>query len=70
MQRAPDAVPHVLAHDGEPGPLDHLLDRVADVAELNPSPNTISRNLSKIYRKLGVSSRTELAERVTETLRE
>jgi DNA-binding CsgD family transcriptional regulator len=30
-------------------------------AELSLSPNTVAWNLSKIYRKLGVSSRTELA---------
>ncbi len=33
-------------------------------AELNLSPNTVAWNLSKIYRKLGVSSRTELAARL------
>jgi DNA-binding CsgD family transcriptional regulator len=33
-------------------------------AELSLSPNTVAWNLSKIYRKLGVSSRTELAARV------
>ena len=33
-----------------------------DVAtELSLSPNTVAWNLSKIYRKMGVSSRTELA---------
>jgi DNA-binding NarL/FixJ family response regulator len=33
-----------------------------DVAvELSLSPNTVAWNLSKVYRKLGVSSRTELA---------
>jgi DNA-binding CsgD family transcriptional regulator len=36
---------------------------VAD--ELNLSPNTVAWNLSKIYRKLGVVSRTELAAHVT-----
>src|SRR5205823_4081596 len=36
---------------------------VAD--ELSLSPNTIAWNLSKVYRKLGVSSRTELAARIT-----
>ena len=30
-------------------------------AELSLSPNTVAWNLSKVYRKLGVSSRTELA---------
>ncbi len=35
---------------------------VAD--ELSLSPNTVSWNLSKVYRKLGVTSRTELAARV------
>ena len=35
---------------------------VAD--ELSLSPNTVAWNLSKIYRKLGVTSRTELAARV------
>ena len=34
-------------------------------AELSLSPNTVAWNLSKIYRKLGVSSRTELAARVS-----
>ena len=34
-------------------------------AELSLSPNTIAWNLSKIYRKLGVASRTELAAHVT-----
>ena len=33
-------------------------------AELSLSPNTIAWNLSKVYRKLGVTSRTELAARV------
>jgi DNA-binding CsgD family transcriptional regulator len=33
-------------------------------ADLSLSPNTVAWNLSKIYRKLGVSSRTELAARV------
>jgi DNA-binding CsgD family transcriptional regulator len=33
-------------------------------AELSLSPNTVAWNLSKIYRKLGVRSRTELAARV------
>jgi DNA-binding CsgD family transcriptional regulator len=42
--------------------------RNRDVAtELSLSPNTVSWNLSKIYRKLGVSSRTELAARITAT---
>jgi len=36
-------------------------------AELSLSPNTVAWNLSKIYRKLGVSSRTELAARVATT---
>jgi DNA-binding CsgD family transcriptional regulator len=35
--------------------------------ELNLSPNTIAWNLSKIYRKLGVRSRTELAAQVSAT---
>jgi len=38
---------------------------VAD--ELNLSPNTVAWNLSKVYRKLGVSSRTELAAQVAAT---
>jgi DNA-binding NarL/FixJ family response regulator len=33
-------------------------------AELSISPNTVAWNLSRIYRKVGVSSRTELAARV------
>ena len=33
--------------------------------ELSLSPNTVAWNLSKIYRKLGVRSRTELAARVS-----
>jgi DNA-binding NarL/FixJ family response regulator len=33
--------------------------------ELNLSPNTVAWNLSKIYRKLGVTTRTELAAHVT-----
>ena len=33
-------------------------------AELNLSPHTVAWNLSNVYRKLGVSSRTELAARV------
>jgi DNA-binding CsgD family transcriptional regulator len=33
-------------------------------AELSLSPNTVAWNLSKIYRKLGVSSRTELAAHI------
>jgi DNA-binding CsgD family transcriptional regulator len=36
-------------------------------AELNLSPNTVAWNLSKVYRKLGVRSRTELAARLTDT---
>jgi len=36
-------------------------------AELNLSPNTVAWNLSKVYRKLGVSSRTELAAYVAAT---
>lgn len=36
-------------------------------AELSLSPNTIAWNLSKVYRKLGVSSRTELAARIAAT---
>ena len=34
-------------------------------AELSLSPNTVAWNLSKIYRKLGVTSRTELAARLS-----
>jgi DNA-binding CsgD family transcriptional regulator len=34
-------------------------------AELSLSPNTVAWNLSKVYRKLGVSSRTELAAHLT-----
>jgi len=33
-------------------------------AQLSLSPNTVAWNLSKVYRKLGVSSRTELAAHV------
>ncbi len=33
-------------------------------AELSLSPNTIAWNLSKVYRKLGVTSRTELAAHI------
>jgi DNA-binding NarL/FixJ family response regulator len=36
-------------------------------AELSLSPNTVAWNLSKIYRKLGVHSRTELAAHVSAT---
>ena len=36
-------------------------------AELSLSPNTVAWNLSKVYRKLGVSSRTGLAARVGAT---
>jgi DNA-binding CsgD family transcriptional regulator len=36
-------------------------------AELSLSPNTVAWNLSKVYRKLGVSSRTELAARIAAT---
>ena len=36
-------------------------------AELSLSPNTIAWNLSKVYRKLGVSSRTELAAQIAAT---
>jgi DNA-binding CsgD family transcriptional regulator len=36
-------------------------------AELSLSPNTVAWNLSKIYRKLGVSSRTQLAAHVGAT---
>ena len=36
-------------------------------AELSLSPNTVAWNLSKVYRKLGVRSRTELAARVSAT---
>jgi DNA-binding CsgD family transcriptional regulator len=35
-------------------------------AQLSLSPNTVAWNLSKVYRKLGVSSRTELAAHVGE----
>lgn len=38
---------------------------VAD--ELSLSPNTVAWNLSKVYRKLGVSSRTELAAHIAAT---
>ncbi len=38
-------------------------------AELSLSPNTVAWNLSKIYRKLGVSSRTELAAHMAATAR-
>jgi DNA-binding CsgD family transcriptional regulator len=42
--------------------------RNSDVAaELSLSPNTVAWNLSKIYRKLGVSSRTELAAQIATT---
>jgi DNA-binding CsgD family transcriptional regulator len=42
--------------------------RNSDVAaELSLSPHTVAWNLSKVYRKLGVSSRTELAARVGAT---
>ena len=34
-------------------------------AELSLSPNTVAWNLSKVYRKLGVRSRTELAARIS-----
>ena len=36
-------------------------------AELSLSPNTVAWNLSKVYRKLGVTSRTELAAHVAAT---
>ena len=36
-------------------------------ATLSLSPNTVAWNLSKVYRKLGVSSRTELAAHVAST---
>jgi DNA-binding CsgD family transcriptional regulator len=36
-------------------------------AELSLSPNTVAWNLSKVYRKLGVSSRTELAAQIAAT---
>jgi len=39
-------------------------------AELSLSPNTVAWNLTKIYRKLGVSSRTELAAHVATTSQE
>jgi DNA-binding CsgD family transcriptional regulator len=39
-------------------------------AELSLSPHTVAWNLSKVYRKLGVSSRTELAAHVNATPRE
>jgi DNA-binding CsgD family transcriptional regulator len=38
-------------------------------AELSLSPNTIAWNLSKVYRKLGVTSRTELAAHMAATPR-
>jgi DNA-binding CsgD family transcriptional regulator len=38
-------------------------------AELSLSPNTIAWNLSKVYRKLGVRSRTELAAQIATTPR-
>src|SRR5204863_4653152 len=36
-------------------------------SELSLSPNTVAWNLSKVYRKLGVSSRTELAAQIAAT---
>ncbi len=39
-------------------------------AELSLSPNTVAWNLSKVYRKLGVSSRTELAAHIGTTQQE
>jgi DNA-binding CsgD family transcriptional regulator len=39
-------------------------------AELSLSPNTVAWNLSKVFRKLGVSSRTELVARVGGTPQE
>jgi len=39
-------------------------------AELSLSPNTVAWNLSRVYRKLGVSSRTELAARMAATVQE
>ena len=39
-------------------------------AELSLSPNTVAWNLSKVYRKLGVTSRTELAARIAATTQE
>jgi DNA-binding CsgD family transcriptional regulator len=39
-------------------------------AELHLSPNTVAWNLSKIYRKLGVRSRTELAAQIAATARD
>jgi DNA-binding NarL/FixJ family response regulator len=38
-------------------------------SELSLSPNTVAWNLSKIYRKLGVHSRTELAAQIAATPR-
>jgi DNA-binding NarL/FixJ family response regulator len=38
--------------------------------ELSLSPNTVVWNLSKVYRKLGVTSRTELAARIAAMPRE
>jgi len=35
--------------------------------ELSLSPNTVAWNLSKVYRKLGVTSRTELAAHIATT---
>ncbi len=60
------------ASDDELSETERLIaERVADglrnkevAADLHLSPNTVSWNLSKIYRKLGVSSRTELAARL------
>jgi DNA-binding CsgD family transcriptional regulator len=60
------------AHDGE---LSETERRIVELvvaggrnrevaAELSLSPNTVAWNLSKVYRKLGVSSRTELAARI------
>jgi DNA-binding CsgD family transcriptional regulator len=45
----------------------HRNDEIA--RELDLSPKTIEWNLTRIYRKLGVRSRTELAIRVTQTPR-
>jgi DNA-binding CsgD family transcriptional regulator len=36
-------------------------------ATLSLSPNTVAWNLSKVYRKLGVRSRTELAAHIAST---
>lgn len=64
-----------VAHEGELSETERLIVELVIAgrrnrevaAELSLSPNTVAWNLSKVYRKLGVASRTELAAQIAAT---